>query len=251
MCCFSGPVKAVSNTRIFARFAKPGQQHLVYQMHVDAPAEVAMILPLPVPAGTPENALTFHNLKEYGAFFDDMNLAFPEKLTRYKAPPSLGVDSANAPQLKVEKVGNYVASFVPSLADFPRLDKQFRLPPATWDKLPLYKDWGFAVFQLEKGDGERHAMAFTFPTRERTLFFPTVHIHDGEVHEEEEFDHTLYAQTPEGLHVRDRGWEESPGLAGTSVKCGETKGIVDPDAHLLRRKILGKTKNEDVFVAVR
>lgn len=45
-------------------------------------------------------------------------------------------------------------------------------------------------------------MAFSFPSaRAGHLFFPTMHIHDGEVHEKEDFDHTLYCQAS-GLEHR-------------------------------------------------
>ena len=41
-------------------------------------------------------------------------------------------------------------------------------------------------------------MAFEFETRlKNEIFFPTVHIHDGEVHKREHFDHTLYLQNAE------------------------------------------------------
>ena len=50
MCCFSQPVESVSHTRIFARSAAEGQQFLVYEMKLAAKSDLAMILPLPVPA---------------------------------------------------------------------------------------------------------------------------------------------------------------------------------------------------------
>src|SRR5690606_16069404 len=100
--------------------------------------------------------------------------------------------------LAVHEVGDFVASFVPTLADFRRLDPQFVIPQESWDKIPEYSDYGFAVFQLKSLVGNPHPMAFEFTTRwPDRIFFPTVHIHDGEVHDREEFDHTLYLQHPE------------------------------------------------------
>lgn len=63
------------------------------------------------------------------------------------------------------------------------------------------------VFKLAKGkDQEVHPMAFRFPTRmPETLFFPTVHVHDGEYHETAAFDHTLYCQNKSDV----REWEKS------------------------------------------
>ena len=92
-----------------------------------------------------------------------------------------------------------MASFVPAIKDFARLDKQFRLPDSVWEKLPLYKEFGFAVFKLkkpEKGEQKVHPMAFEFPRASKNiLFFPTVHIHDGTVPAKARFDHSLFARS--------------------------------------------------------
>ena len=93
---------------------------------------------------------------------------------------------------------------MPSLKDFDRLDPGFRLPEATWNQLPDYGDYGFAVFQLQAGRHQTHPMAFEFPRRDSSqLFFPTVHVHDGHVHPEAGFDHSLYCQ----VRPRPRGWK--------------------------------------------
>jgi len=114
---------------------------------------------------------------------------------------------ASASILEVHKVGCLEASFVPCRSEFSRLDKRFRLPDQVWDDLPLYQDYGFVVFKLAKGKNQEvHPMAFRFPTRiPETLFFPTIHVHDGEYHETAEFDHTLYCQNKSDV----REWEKS------------------------------------------
>jgi len=250
MCCFSGPVEDVSNTKIFARFTQKGEQAVVYQMHYKAKEPLAMILPIPV-GSKEEDAVTFVDLSEYERFFDDLHKGFP-------APKSRGIalgetKSAPAPkaELKVVEVGNFVASFVPSVDDFERLDKRFRLPKSTWGKLPMYRDYGFAVFQLKSEAESVHPMAFTFPTRmpDGPLFFPTVHIHDGEVHAKADFDHTLYLQPKDASQMLPRGWEESPQPAGMFVKIKAAKGLIDADLHCYRRKLNGELKNEDTLVA--
>ena len=76
MCCFSQPVEVVSDTNIFARGAS-GRQSLVYSMSYAAAADLAMVLPLPVPPGPPEDAVRFINLGRYPGFFDDMRRGFP------------------------------------------------------------------------------------------------------------------------------------------------------------------------------
>ena len=48
MCIFTRSVTLVANTRIFARSCTSGHQILVYSMTMDADAELAMILPLPI-----------------------------------------------------------------------------------------------------------------------------------------------------------------------------------------------------------
>ncbi|MEP2775303.1 MAG: hypothetical protein ABJQ93_05115 [Luteolibacter sp.] len=77
MCCFSGNVRFVDCTKIFARMSEASRQTLAYQMRFGSDKDVAMILPLPVPADTGEDALKFVNLKEYGSFFTDLRNGFP------------------------------------------------------------------------------------------------------------------------------------------------------------------------------
>jgi hypothetical protein len=244
MCCFSQPVEYVAGTSIFARPSKAGQ-YLVYSMALKAGSDLAMILPIPTPKASKEDAVTFINLEKYPTFFDDMRAGFPEP-----RPASRGSLSKDAPKpepkFKVVEVGSFVASFVPTVKDFARLDEQFKLPEGTWGKLPQYKDYGFAVFKLKKGEHKVHPMAFEFPRAdERRLFFPTVHIHDGKVHAEAHFDHALYCQ---GVDTRMQ-WKESARPAEMFLtKMGETKGIVDGKAHVYRKQMAGSYKNEDVWI---
>jgi len=249
MCCFSRKVDLVADTNIFARASKEGRQFLVYSMRFKAGEELAMILPIPVPKGSKEDAVKFINLEKYPDFFTDLRAGFPEP-----ASGSLGgtrgpaKDKADKPKLAVVDVGAFVASFVPSVKDFARLDERFRLPTEIWDKLLQYKDWGFAVFQLKKGDMKVHPMAFEFPRADRrTLFFPTVHIHDGTVPAKAGFDHMLFCQT-NGEDTM--AWEESPQPASMFMrKLKEAQGVIDGDAHCYRRTMKGRYENKDVVLA--
>lgn len=244
MCIFSRNA-GVSNTNIFARPGKDGRQFLVYSMTVKADDELAMILPIPVPTDTKEDAVRFLNLEKYPTFFDDLRKGWPEPVTLGRGGPKEATLSDKT--LKVVEVGSFVASFVPTLKDFARLDEKFRLPDGTWDKLPQYKTYGFAVFQLKKGEKTVHPMAFDFPTALKKIYFPTVHIHDGKVTEKAKFDHTLYAQGISGEAVL--AWEESPQPAGLFMtKLKEAHGIVDDKDHVYRRRLVGNLKNEDVLV---
>jgi hypothetical protein len=245
MCCFSRPVSAVTDTNIFARAAKEGRQFLVYNMQLDAKEELAMILPLPVPPNPKEDAVRFINLEKYPDFFVEMNSGFPPP------PPSRTKDGAVPPPnetLKVVEVGSFVASFVPTQKDFSRLDPRFRLPDNAWDQIPVYKDYGFAVFQLKKGKQKVHPMAFEFPRRDpQKLFFPTVHIHDGKWTPQARFHHALFCQKSGGEDVAM--WEESQQPVGLFMKKAElSQGILDAEGHCYRVEIKGVRKNEDHWV---
>lgn len=247
MCCFSGPVLAVTSTNIFARALPEKRQALIYSMHLNAPKDVAMILPIPVAEGSGDDALKFVSFEKYPTFFEDLSLCFPvSRAWKFDAP--IAAAAGGAP-LKVHAVGNFNASFVPAIKDFSRLDPQFRLPNGVWEKLGQYSNYGFAVFKLRKGDTDVHPMAFTFPTAmPDKLFFPTVHIHDGKVHPKADFDHVLYAQpNPRGLFSR---WQESEVPVSSKVAVGKCGGLVHAQGHVHRRFLNGELKNEDVIIGV-
>jgi hypothetical protein len=248
MCCFSRSVTFVRNTRIFARMLDAGMQGLAYQMALGAPEDLAMILPLPVKPATPEKGVKFLDLSGYPKFFDDLAAGFPAPETDSPFAGSLGV-SPRAKSLEVQKVGAFEASFVPTVKDFSRLDARFRLPEGVWDKLGQYADHGFAVFKLRKGETKIHPMAFAFPSRhEDRLFFPTVHIHDGEVHPKADFDHTLYCQIRRGGRFALLKWAESERAAVTFTKAGLSKGLIEPAWHVHKLDLHGELANEDTFL---
>jgi len=129
------------------------------------------------------------------------------------------------------------------------LDKRLQLPAGTWEKIPMYKQFGFgfAVFKLRKGRTKVHPMALRFKSSNDTkLFFPTVHIHDGEVHAKEHFDHSLYCQG-RYKELADE-WMESPILAGQKMDVEKSKGFIAGDEHLYRRKMVGVQANKDVIL---
>lgn len=249
MCCFSRPVNSVSATRIFGRFVSPNRQAVIYQMRLDAPEDLAMILPVPVEQPAADDAVKFVNLEEYEDLFKDLEKGFPKPRSRSKAF-SAGSLSIAPPDLKVHSVGSFDASFVPEIMSFNRLDVRFRLPEGVWDKLPQYARYGFVVFKLKEGRADVHPMAFTFPSAvPGRLFFPTVHIHDGKVHPKEEFDHILYGQA--GANASVSRWTESPGVARDFVKTSKTRDLVDPVHHVYRLSVHGLQKNTDIFGNVR
>lgn len=143
----------------------------------------------------------------------------------------------------VHAVGSFEASFVPSMADWDRLDPRFRLPVDTWARLGDYADWGFAVFRLAPGkQATIHPMAFRFRTRDpRRLFFPTVHVHDGQVHATARFDHWLYYQLADPGH--DGGDERS-----TLTPTADVAGLLAPGVPVRRRALRGRLPNRDTWI---
>jgi hypothetical protein len=248
MCCFSRNVSFVKNTRIFARPLGGGIQAVAYQMSLGAPEDLAMILPLPVGRSAAKKPLEFVNLEKYDKFFGDLAKGFPVPRSKGR---SLGPPTDSVKIIEVEKVGSFDASFVPTVKDFARVDERFRLPDGIWERLGDYAHASFAVFKLREGEKKIHPMAFRFHVRDpRKLFFPTVHVHDGKVHETENFDHTLYCQVPaRGLRSL-LDWQESPRTALHFTKAGLSEGLIDPKFHVHRRLIKGKHKNEDIYLPI-
>jgi len=275
MCCFSQPVERVSHTNIFARSAND-KQYLVYSMVYAAAEDLAMVLPLPVPPRPTEDAVRFINLDRCPAFFIGMQHSFIniEKLT---LGMSMGPAAAGGARLQVQQVGRFEASFVPHLDDFDRLDDRFRIPRDVWDRLPEYHDYGFAVFKL-KGDRPTesqnlsrfaylrakfrrkppataptprfvHPMAFEFPRRNReVLYFPTLHVHDRDVHSSAHFDHMLYCQPDPGMREYLDGWVEAYAAPTRAMDIELTQGIVDPHVRCWRRPLVGRLENRDTLV---
>ncbi len=261
MCCFSTKTE-VHGTRIFARLTGPGTQVLVYQMRYAADAPTAMILPLPVALPAREESVTWRSLKEYPSFFESLEAGFPEpESSSFSRSKSAPVAAAAAP-IAVHEVGDFVASFVPSLNDFERVDPRFAISKDVWRTIPEYRDYGFAVFQLKELAGTPHPIAFEFRTRMGSkVFFPTVHIHDGSVHAKDDFDHVLYMQD-ERFDKRVSGYQgpahsdSKTGFARSKAKVAtfadvtRSVGILDGDLLLHRTPMAGLLPNVDTVVSL-
>jgi hypothetical protein len=161
------------------------------------------------------------------------------------------VAAAGGATLEVHKVGAYDASFVPAIADFARLDARFRLPDAVLGRVPQYRDYGFAVFKLRSGEADVHPLALRFVTRAPDqLFFPTIHVHHGDLPDEAAFDHTLYLQTP--AHEASR-WEKAPRPVANVMSLGNillrdpTRGLIAREWPLYRLRIEGTQPNRDTW----
>jgi hypothetical protein len=251
MCCFSGNIEAVSGTSIFARRDGDGQ-FLVYSMTLETSVDVAMILPLPVAQEGDSPRLKFVSLEDYPQFFVHLRRCFPAPQAR-RGSRGGAVFAGGGQRLAVERVGAFDASFVPTVADFDRLDARFRLDPAVWSSLPAYADYGFAVFQLRAGKAEVHPMALRFRTRSPgSLFFPTVHVHNGTVPREASFDHALYGQR---IRESPERWTQGSAIPsgvmdfGNQVVSDRTRGIVQPSHPVFRRMMSGPFSNADVWAS--
>ena len=251
MCCFSRPVISVSATNIFARAGEDGRQFLVYSMTLKAKDDLAMVLPLPVQNGTDEKGVSFIDLSGYPDFFADLRKGFLVMNKSLGEIRRRSTPKAAASKLEVVRVGSFEASFVPTVQDFSRLDERFRLPAGTWKNLPDYQSYGFAVFKLKSGEAKIHPMAFFFPRRDtKSLFFPTVHIHDGKVHPEAGFDHALYCQPNEQERPAVREWQESYADARRFMKVDKAKGLILADQHCYQKQMHGQLPNRDTLVSM-
>jgi hypothetical protein len=259
MCCFSGNT-SVSATRIFARMTRQDAQVLVYQMHYSASTPTAMILPLPVTPPARDNSVRWRNLKEHASFFDNLAGGFPLDSSANDGIFRSKSEAAAARALEVHEVGDFIASFVPKVDDFDRLDPAFSIKKEVWNKIPAYSDYGFAVFQLKQRSGTPHPIAFEFDTRLRdTVYFPTVHIHDGTVHAEDAFDHVLYLQEArfDAKVGRYRGPEKADGSTGF-VRSNEkaasfadvSSGVIDGDLLVHKKIIQGMHPNTDTLIGL-
>lgn len=263
MCCFSGPVAEVAETNIFVRAAAHGRQLLAYQLRLRATGATAMILPLPVPPGGREDAVRFLDLRSYPDFFVDLQKPF---VHAERTAAGGGAQTLSLPEtLVVHRVGSFDASFVPTIDDFERLDPRFRLAPAVWAALPRYADWGFAVFVLHAlapDDATKiEPMALEFPRRDpATLFFPTVHVHDGVVHARADFDHNLFFQLaadddgdrhdePQvAVGARVRGTASSHQAAREFTSPLRARGLLDEARPIWMTRLAGALPNHDAFV---
>lgn len=233
MSSFAGNLTHVSNTRIFARATSKGTQYLVYQMDYAADGDIALILPLPTPPNTPADAVHFIDLVGYRDFFADIEKGFP--YTR-------GVPAVKG---KTRDDARAQASFLASLVEFAELEEQFRIPQETWDKLPEYHDFGFAVFKIRADAPLRSPIALEFPMRNpNLLYFPTLHIRDGEAPEDANFDLDLFCQARSG-------WLRTYDVASSFMDINKAQGILDPGERVSRMTVQGMHPNSDILVGLR
>lgn len=234
MCIFSGDVGHVANTKIFA-CSFEHQHHLVYSMEIADHDDVAMVLP--VPCYPSRGAFEFVNLENHPDFFNKLKGCFPH----LKSLRSRGREF-----IPVVDVGCYEASFVCTPNDFENLDPRFRMPPILWDKIPAYRNYSFAVFQLRKGlTSTKQPMAFSYhPKNPDQLFYPTIHIHDGKLERYAEYDHELYFQPGENFTDPKSGWEQG----SKPVDLAEKVYFISNEQPVYRKEIKRRYLNRDIIL---
>jgi hypothetical protein len=109
-----------------------------------------------------------------------------------------------------------------------------------------------------------HPMAFEFVTRfPDKLFFPTIQIHDGQVHEIADFDHHLYYQgdgfskAPTSTKVGDGLFKaatstkvvRSEEIASEFMDVTKTMGLVDEQQRCNAIVMSGRFPNQDTVIA--
>ena len=247
MCIFTGRVREVAATRIFARMLRPGTQCLAYEAKVGADRDVAMVLALPVDPRAGEDAVRFIDLSGAPHLFAYLQALF-------SAPPrwraARKVAASKGPVLVVHDVGDYEASYVPTGDDFARLDRRFRLSQRLVRALRRRGERGYAVFKLRASDDgtarRLHPLGLSFRTSEPgALFFPTVHVHERELTETAHFDHVLYAQG--ASFPRGRAGHTAP----DAFLARRSRGIVAADERVYRLGLRGERDNDDVRVPLR
>jgi hypothetical protein len=203
------------------------------------------VLPLPV-ANVADDAVEFLDFSKARDIFTTLAQMFPTGAERMEQ--SLGIRALGAVEKKplvVHDVGSFEASYVPALGDMDRLDKRFRISDKIWNALPQYVKSGFAVFKLKPGKHTIHPMAMKFTTSEpESLFFPTVHVHDGTLHATARFDHVLYlqAEMPPKTEVER--------ARSGAVAIDHTHGAVRHDQPVFRKQLHGQLPNADTRVVL-
>jgi hypothetical protein len=248
MCLFSKPVRAVAEIRMFARSGKGGRQFLACDFRIDASEPCALLIPLPVPPKTIPSDVRFLNFENYPQFFADVESGFPSPPIKPRPPGML--DAPSALQANDLPLTGFEAEYVPDIPGFAEVGAPYRLSQDLQEQLPQYNKSGFAVIKIQPGKQQLRPIVFDFPRRDpKQLFFPTLQVLDGRFHETEVFDHALYSQpSANNENAKLKEWYESRRPADFYIRTTKTQDVVDADAHVYVRRMIGKLKNVDVIL---
>ena len=208
MCCISRPVQEVADTNILvARLeTDPNFQLTVYQnkVHNQSPKN-AMIIAVPSPS-----TVRIHNLSSARDLFTRLHSFFTPIVVEeiyYFNMKSADDEIRQPAKLKVERVGDYNVSLVPSMADLKRVDDSyFLLSDGVIQALSIYpSSWGFLVFGLsDESTHSRKYSPFAFshelPYPDQ-LYIPTLHYHEHTrvITQDSKFDVMKKVIRPQGV----------------------------------------------------
>lgn len=180
MCIISGSVKSVNNTQLFVARSKNGKrQFTVYANTVHTPLRNNMMV-LAVPNPT---TVKFHDLSSYTDLFKDLENSFPKARSAMLSYSLEAGSTKYEKRIKVEQVGSYNASIVPSVADLKNLDPEYfyvdsKLIDFMEHTYGSYVNIGFVVCGLRQGNHEYHPFAYSHDIHHSNkLFIPTKHYH--------------------------------------------------------------------------
>jgi len=207
------------------------------------------------------------------SFFDQLDALFPA----VERPDPFANDlvelaaRGSAPTLQVHRVGAFEASFVPSRADFGRLDPRFRLPDEVLAGLPYDDSWGHAVFKLQ-GAGAKSRRS-TPARRGLGAWLSSLLGGRHELAKLARFDHQLYFQAdgdpelqkfmlpafelirpdpsespwPEDFDPRIQVLHRSRGPLGAAL---EIDALIDPEQGAWRYSLEGTGPNQDLRIVL-
>jgi len=276
MCIFDDIVEEVSNTRIFVALTKDGRQITVYQNTVISKQDNAMILPVPMQTNISIQLLDLSTDKD---FFANLNALYPIE-TFDKSSDYWGTndDESSDPDdlYEVHQVGSYRVSIVWNINGFSRLDtNEFSVNPKVLTSLSTHYANGFAFLvcrfsprssqnQSKTVDNpeemEMHPLGYIhdlIPEKNKSnlygqycLWVPTLHIHDGQEHEIEEFDHDIYSLCTKDGQVPTK-FKIKPGEIAGLFRSTSFDRYLTNRIDLHRLQIKGPAKNRDQILAIK
>lgn len=248
MCIFAKPVKAVTGTSIFVG-RTPTRQCVVYAMSVELRgAANAMILPVYADA----DDIQLLDISGAPAFFEPLAELFTPP-----QPRSLSYKGVTRSTLRVQKVGSYDVSVVPTVNDISRLDAGvFTVAPSTARSLAIhYPSCAFVVAVL-RDSGAYHPLAYTHPRLRGVDFVPTRHMHGDSG--EPSWDHAIYYQagTPDvrtGMECRSAEAASRTVASMSTMLLGSSDGqklvpYLRHGAAVSRLRITGRQMNGDIRI---
>lgn len=256
MCIISLPVDRVNATKIFSCFTEnQSRQFVVYSNQVTTPlTNNMMILPVPNP-----NSVEFINFSHYPQFFEDCQKNF----VRYRPPEyyatrsfSASLDMTERTVLPIFQVGSYIASIVPSVRDFDRLNpRQFPVPPDLHAVLAKQydADFGFICCRLKQGTHSYHPFAYAHDIHQGGLMFlPTFHYHShtysGLKDISADWDHVIYTVGTDFDSTRQDNYKFKPSDAFQIQKLPESIRWIRK-CKMNRYSKYGSGKNKDIWIA--